>query len=223
MGQKVNPIGFRVGIVRDWDSRWFADRKNAEYLKEDADLRVFLKNKLSNAGLSRVLIERVSRKVTITVHVSRPGVVIGAKGADIEKLRQQLMKRLQGDVSLNVVEIKRPDLSAVLVAQSIANQLERRVSFRRALKRGVQLVLKAGALGVRAKCSGRLGGADIARSEEYREGSIPLHTLRADIDYALAEAKTTYGVIGVKVWIYKGLNLSKSLVSADENILKKDY
>ncbi len=204
MGQKVNPIGLRVGINRTWDSRWFAGKNYGQLLLEDLHLRDHLMETLVLAGVSKVVIERPNKKARITLHTARPGVVIGKKGADIEKLRADLSKMVEGEVSLNIVEIRKPELDARLVAENIAQQLERRVAFRRAMKRAVQSALRLGALGIRITCGGRLGGAEIARVEWYREGRVPLHTLRADIDYGIATAKTTYGSCGVKVWIYKG-------------------
>ncbi len=204
MGHKVNPIGFRVGINRTWDSRWFSDRRYADKLVQDLKLREFVKDKLKAAGISKVIIERAAQHTTVTVYTARPGVIIGKKGADIEKLRRQLSAHAGGDVALNIVEIRKPELDAQLVAEGVAMQLERRVSFRRAMKRAVQSALRLGAEGIRIAVSGRLGGADIARTEWYREGRVPLHTLRANLDYGVAEGMTTYGIIGVKVWIYKG-------------------
>ena len=204
MGQKVNPIGLRVGINRSWDSRWFADKGYGDMLHEDLELRKFLRKRLSQAGVSRILIERPAKRARVTIYTARPGVVIGKKGADIEKLRGDLQRRTGGDVSLNIVEIRKPELDAQLVAENIAQQLERRVAFRRAMKRSVQSAMRMGAEGIRINCSGRLGGAEIARMEWYREGRVPLHTLRADIDYGEATANTTYGTCGVKVWIFKG-------------------
>ncbi|MFC4352799.1 30S ribosomal protein S3 [Fodinicurvata halophila] len=204
MGQKINPIGLRVGINRTWDSRWFAGKEYGSYLHEDLKLREFLHNRLRQAGVARVIIERPAKRARITIHTARPGVVIGKKGADIEKLRQELQKMTGGEVSLNIVEIRKPELDAKLVADNIAQQLERRVAFRRAMKRAVQNAMRLGAQGIRINCAGRLGGAEIARTEWYREGRVPLHTLRADIDYGEGHAKTTYGTCGVKVWIFKG-------------------
>lgn len=205
MGQKVNPIGFRIGINRTWDSRWFAARHDyAKLLHEDLALRSFLTKRLQQAGISKIVIERPNKKARITVYSARPGVVIGKKGADIEKLRAELTKRAGTEVSFNIMEIRKPELDAKLVAENIAQQLERRVSFRRAMKRAVQSALKMGAQGIRINCSGRLGGAEIARMEWYREGRVPLHTLRANIGFGYGTAKTTYGVCGVKVWIYTG-------------------
>jgi small subunit ribosomal protein S3 len=208
MGQKVNPIGIRLGITRDWTSKWYASTKNfPSFVYTDFVVREFLKKRLVEASVSRINIERAARKVNITIHTARPGIVIGKKGEDIEKLRGQvakMMKMAVVDVRINIAEIRKPELDAQLVAEGIAQQLERRVMFRRAMKRAVTNTMRIGALGVKVRVSGRLNGAEIARTEWYREGRIPLHTFRADIDYGLAEAKTTYGVIGVKVWIFKG-------------------
>jgi len=204
MGHKVNPIGLRLGINRTWDSRWFAGRDYARLLHDDLKLRETLKDRLKSAGVSKVVVERPAKKPRVTIHAARPGVVIGKKGADIDQLRKELSIRAGAEVSLNILEIRKPELDATLVAESIAQQLERRVAFRRAMKRAVQSAMRLGALGIRINCSGRLGGAEIARMEWYREGRVPLHTLRADIDYGIATAKTTYGTCGVKVWIFKG-------------------
>ncbi|MDP6389628.1 MAG: 30S ribosomal protein S3 [Alphaproteobacteria bacterium] len=204
MGQKVNPIGFRLGINRTWDSRWFADRDYADLLHDDIMIREYIMDRLSQAGVSKVIIERPAKKARIAIHTARPGVVIGKKGADIERLRQELAKMTGAEVTLNIVEIRKPELDAKLVAENIAQQLNRRVAFRRAMKRAVQSAMRLGADGIRIKCGGRLGGIEIARSEWYREGRVPLHTLRADIDYGTATAKTTYGTCGVKVWVFKG-------------------
>ena len=210
MGQKVNPISLRLGVNRTWDSRWYADEKYADYLLEDVKIKEFLKEKLAQAGISRIVIERPAKKARVTIHSARPGVVIGKKGQDIENLRKEIQKMTDSEVQLNILEVRKPELDAQLVADSVAQQLERRVAFRRAMKRVMQSALRLGAEGIKVSCSGRLGGAEIARSESYREGSIPLHTLRADIDYGTAEAHTTYGRIGVKVWIYKGEVLPES-------------
>jgi small subunit ribosomal protein S3 len=205
MGQKVNPVGLRLGINRTWDSRWYAsDKEYAGLLHEDLKIRKYLEQRLAQAGVARIVIERPAKKARITIHSARPGVVIGKKGADIEKLRSDLAKMTKSEVHLNIVEIRKPELDAKLVAENIAQQLERRVAFRRALKRAVQNAMKMGAQGIRINAGGRLGGAEIARVEWYREGRVPLHTLRADIDYATAEAKTAYGICGIKVWIFKG-------------------
>jgi small subunit ribosomal protein S3 len=204
MAQKVNPIGLRLGINRTWDSRWFARKEYGNLLLDDLGLRRFLQTRLSQAGVSRVVIERAARRTRITLHSARPGVVIGKKGADIEKLRGDIAKLTNSEVSLNIVEIRKPEIEAKLIADSIAQQLERRVAFRRAMKRAVQSAMRLGAQGIRINCSGRLGGAEIARMEWYREGRVPLHTLRADVDFGCSTAKTTYGVCGVKVWVFKG-------------------
>jgi small subunit ribosomal protein S3 len=208
MGQKVNPIGIRLGITREWTSKWYASTKNfPSHVFTDFQVREFLKKRLVEASVSRINIERAARKVNITIHTARPGIVIGKKGEDIEKLRGQVSKMMKmpaGDVRINISEIRKPELDAQLVAEGIAQQLERRVMFRRAMKRAVTNTMRIGALGIKVRVSGRLNGAEIARTEWYREGRIPLHTFRADIDYGFSEAKTTYGVIGVKVWIFKG-------------------
>lgn len=204
MGQKVNPIGLRVGINRTWDSRWYAGKDYATKLVEDLKLREYIQERLKPAGISKVIIERAAKNTRVTVHTARPGVIIGKKGADIEKLRSDLSKRAGGEVSLNIVEVRKPEIDAQLAAEGVAQQLERRVSFRRAMKRAVQSAMRLGAKGIRVNVSGRLAGADIARMEWYREGQVPLHTLRADLDYGTAEGLTTYGIIGIKVWIYKG-------------------
>jgi small subunit ribosomal protein S3 len=208
MGQKVNPIGIRLGITRDWASRWYADSKNfPEFVNTDWKIREFIKKKLSDASVSKIQIERPARKAHITIHTARPGIVIGKKGEDIERLRVQIAQMMDmplGDVRVNISEIRKPELDAQLVAEGIAQQLERRVMFRRAMKRAVTNTMRLGAKGVKIRVGGRLNGAEIARSEWYREGRVPLHTFRAEIDYGLAEARTTYGVIGVKVWIFKG-------------------
>ena len=205
MGQKVNPIGLRLGINRTWDSRWFASTATyADLLHEDLRIREFLEKRLKQAGVSRIVIERPHKKCRVTIYTARPGVVIGKKGADIEKLRGELQKYTESETVLNIVEIRKPEIDAALVAENIAQQLERRVAFRRAMKRAMQTAMRMGGLGIRVNVSGRLGGAEIARMEWYREGRVPLHTLRADIDYGVATARTTYGAIGVKVWIFKG-------------------
>ena len=204
MGQKVNPHGLRVGVIKDWDSRWYAERDFADNLVEDYNIRKFLKKKLFASGVSDIEIERASDRVRVIVHTAKPGVVIGKAGAEIEKLKKDLGKYTDKKVFIDIKEIKRPDREAQLVAENIAQQLENRTSFRRAMKSAMQRSMKAGVLGIKTCCAGRLGGADIARSEFYSEGTIPLQTLRADIDYGFAEADTTYGKVGVKVWIYKG-------------------
>lgn len=204
MGQKVNPHGMRVGVIKDWDSRWYAEKDFADFLVEDYNIRTFLKKKLYSAGVSKIEIERASDRVKVIIYTAKPGVIIGKGGADIEKLKKELSKLTDKKLVVDIKEIKRPDREAQLVAESIAQQLENRVSFRRAMKSSMGRSMKAGALGIKAAVSGRLGGADIARTEFYSEGTIPLQTLRADIDYGFAEADTTYGKLGVKVWIYKG-------------------
>jgi small subunit ribosomal protein S3 len=205
MGQKVNPIGLRLGINRTWDSRWYAGRKEyGRLLQEDLKIREYVAKTRRQAGISKVVIERPHRKCRITIHSARPGILIGKKGSDIEKLRGELAAMTTSEVHLNIVEVRKPEIDAVLVAESIAQQLERRVAFRRAMKRAVQSALRLGALGIRINCSGRLGGAEIARVEWYREGRVPLHTLRANIDYGTALGVTAYGIIGIKVWIFKG-------------------
>ena len=204
MGQKVNPHGLRVGVIKDWDSKWYAEADFADYLVEDYNIRTFLKKKLYSAGVSKIEIERASDRVKIIIHTAKPGVVIGKGGAEIEKLKAELQKLVSKKLIVDIKEVKRPDRDAQLVAENIAAQLENRVSYRRALKSTMSRTMKSGALGIKAAVAGRLGGADIARSEFYSEGTIPLQTLRADIDYGFAEADTTYGKLGVKVWIYKG-------------------
>ena len=205
MGQKVNPISFRVGMNRTWDSRWFASGK--DYLKkfhEDVQIKKYLVAKLKEASVSKVIVERSANKVRVTIHTAKPGVIIGKKGADIEDIKKQINKFTKDEVALNIVEIRRPEVDAAIIAQGIAQQLERRISYKKAMKRAIQSATKMGAEGVRINVSGRLNGSEIARMEWYREGRVPLHTLRADIDYARAIAQTTYGVLGVKVWVYKG-------------------
>jgi len=204
MGQKVNPIGFRVGISRSWASSWYSKRDYKKFLHSDMEIRAFLEQRLEAAGLSQIKIERSTKRLVVTIHASRPGVVIGKKGSDIEKLRKEISAKVSNDVSLNIVDVRKPEIDARLVADGIARQLERRASFRRAMKRAVQSAMKLGAEGIRVNVGGRLGGAEIARVEWYREGRVPLHTLRANVDFAISVAKTTYGTCGVKVWIYKG-------------------
>ena len=215
MGQKVNPHGLRVGVIKDWDSHWYArEDKVGDLVVEDYNVRKYLKNKLYAAGVAKIEIERSNGKVKINIHCSRPGVVIGKAGAEIENLRKDMETRLGKSVNLNIVEVRSPDLNAQLVAENIAQQLEKRISFRRAMKKAMQQATRLGAKGIKVTCSGRLGGAEIARSESYHEGTIPLQTIRADIDYGFAEAATTYGRIGVKVWIYKGEVLNTTLRAA---------
>ena len=204
MGQKGNPIGMRLGVNRTWDSRWYADVGYGDLLQEDLKIRKYLLKRLDQAGVSRVVIERPAKNARITIHTARPGVVIGKKGADIEKLRQAVAALTSSEVHLNIVEVRKPEIEAQLVAENVAQQLERRVAFRRAMKRAVQSAMRLGAEGIRINAGGRLGGAEIARTEWYREGRVPLHTLRADVDYGVARADTAYGTCGVKVWIFKG-------------------
>jgi small subunit ribosomal protein S3 len=204
LGQKVNPIGFRLGITRTWDSRWYAEADYAKLLHEDIKLRNFLKKRLYSSGVSKIEIERAANKAKINIYTARPGLIIGKKGAEVESIKKELAKLTDKDVFLNIQEVRKPELDAQLVAENVALQLERRVAFRRAMKKSVTSALKFGAKGIKITCAGRLGGAEMSRTEWYREGRVPLHTLRADIDYGFAEAKTTYGIIGVKVLIYKG-------------------
>ena len=205
MGQKVNPIGLRLGVNRGWDSIWFAKKKEfGKYLIEDFKIRQYIKKSITNSGVSEIIIERSSKKCTVSIHTSRPGFVIGKKGADIEKIKKNISKITNNEVAVNIKEIKKPELNANLVAENIAQQLVKRIAYRRAMKRAMQSALRLGAKGIKVSISGRLGGNEIARTEWLREGSIPSHTLRADIDYAEAEALTTYGIIGIKIWIYKG-------------------
>ncbi|MDE2239589.1 MAG: 30S ribosomal protein S3 [Rhodospirillales bacterium] len=216
MGHKINPIGLRLGITRTWDSRWYADKDYAKLLHDDIKLRNHLRGKLSQAGVSKVVIERPAKKPRVTIYAARPGVVIGKKGQDIDSLRKELSGMAKTDVSLNIMEIRKPEIDATLVAENIAQQLERRVAFRRAMKRAVQSAMRLGAQGIKITCSGRLGGAEIARVEWYREGRVPLHTLRADLDYGTATAMTTYGTCGVKVWIFKGEILVQDPLAQDK-------
>lgn len=216
MGQKVHPHGLRVGIIKTWDSKWYADKNYQKFLLEDIKIREFIKNKLFTAGISRVEIERTSNRTRITIHTAKPGMVIGRGGSNIELLKKDLKKLSESVIDINIAEIKQADMDATLVAENIASQLERRIAFRRAMKQCVGRTMRMGAKGIKVQVGGRLGGAEIARSESYREGSIPLHTLRADIDYGTAEAHTTYGRIGVKVWIYKGEILPEGKVVTPE-------
>jgi len=204
LGQKTNPIGLRLGIIKTWSSKWFSDRKFADLLKEDLMIRRYTEKRLEHAGIAAIDIVRAPKKVTLDIHTARPGIVIGRKGAEVDKLKEELQLLTKKDVAINIIEVKKPELSAKLVAESIAKQLEGRVSFRRAMKKAIASAMKMGAQGIKISCGGRLAGAEIARTEKYMEGRVPLHTLRADIDYATATAHTTYGCIGVKVWIFKG-------------------
>ncbi len=219
MGQKVNPIGLRLGINRTWDSRWYAsDSEYGDLLHEDLRIRDYINDRLSQAGISKVIIERPAKKARITIHTARPGVVIGKKGVDIERLRTEIAKMTNSELHLNIVEIRKPEIDAKLVADNISQQLERRVAFRRAMKRAVQSAMRLGALGIRINCGGRLGGAEIARTEWYREGRVPLHTLRADIDYGESTAKTAYGTCGVKVWVFTGEIMAHDPMAKDRRI-----
>ncbi len=216
MGQKVNPIGLRLGINRTWDSRWYADSNYADLLHEDLEIREFLFKRLVQAGVSKIIIERPAKKARITIHTARPGVVIGKKGVDIENLRREISDMTGSEAHLNIVEIRKPEIEAQLVAENVAQQMERRVSIRRAMKRVVQSAMRLGAEGIRINCAGRLGGAEIARTQWYREGRVPLHTFRANIDYGECVANTTYGTCGVKVWIYKGEIMAHDPMALDK-------
>ena len=216
MGQKVKPIGLRLGINRTWDSRWFAEKNYSDLLHKDLKVRKYIMEKLKTAAVSKVVIERPAGRARVSIYSGRPGLIIGKKGQDIEKLKDELSKTLGMEVSLNIMEIRKPEIDAKLVAENIAQQLERRVAFRRAMKRSVQSAMRLGAAGVRINCAGRLGGAEIARTEWYREGRVPLHTLRADVDYGEAEANTTYGICGIKVWINKGEILLKDPYASEK-------
>ncbi|MCS4434113.1 30S ribosomal protein S3 [Aquiflexum gelatinilyticum] len=204
MGQKINPIGFRLGVIKGWDSNWYGGKDFAEKLYEDQQIRKYVNARIPKGGISKVVIERTLKRITLTIHTARPGVVIGKGGAEVDKLKEELKKLTSKDVQINIFEIKRPELDAKLVGESIAQQLQARISFRRAMKQSIAASMRVGAEGIKVKLSGRLGGAEMARSEMYKEGRIPLHTLRADIDYAVSEANTVYGIIGIKVWIFKG-------------------
>ena len=209
MGQKVNPVGFRLGVVKTWESRWYAGKKYADYILEDYKLREFLKKKLFHAGVSKIEIERSAKRIRLRIFASRPGIVIGKKGAEIANLKKDLEKIVSQEIFIDIQEVRKPEIDAQLLAENVALQIERRVAFRRAMKRGISSAIRFGAEGVKIICSGRLGGAEMARTEQYREGRVPLHTLRADIDYGFTEARTTYGIIGVKVFIFKGEILKK--------------
>ncbi len=215
MGQKVNPIGLRLGIVKTWESKWFGGRNYAEYILEDYKLRKFIKAKLYHAGVSRIEIERSAKRIRLRIYTSRPGIVIGKKGAEISQLKKDVEKMTDREILIDIQEVRKPELDAQLVAENVALQIERRVQFRRAMKRGVSSAMRFGALGVKIICSGRLGGAEMARTEWYREGRVPMHTLRADIDYGFIEARTTYGIIGVKVFIFKGEILKKDQLALE--------
>jgi small subunit ribosomal protein S3 len=215
LGQKVNPIGLRLGIVKTWESRWYAGKNYADYILEDYKIRKFVKNKLHHAGISKVEIERSSKHIRLRVFTSRPGIVIGKKGAEISKLKKEIEEKVSHEVMIDIQEVRKPEIDAQLVAENVALQIERRVAFRRAMKRGVSSAMRFGAKGIKIRCSGRLGGAEMARTEWYKEGRIPLHTLRADIDYGFIEARTTYGIIGVKVFVFKGEILKKDKVEPE--------
>jgi small subunit ribosomal protein S3 len=215
LGQKVNPIGLRLGIVKTWDSRWYSDKKYAEYIQQDFNLRKFIKKKLYHAGISRIEIERSAKRIRLRIFTARPGIVIGKKGSEIERLKQELEKQVSQEVLIDIQEVRKPEIDAQLIAENVAMQIERRVAFRRAMKRGVTSAMRFGAQGIKIICSGRLGGAEMARTEWYREGRVPLHTLRADIDYGFIEAHTTYGLVGVKVYIFKGEILQKDQAQAE--------
>ncbi len=209
MGQKVNPLGFRLGVIKSWDSRWFAGKDYAAFIEDDYNIREFLKKKLYHAGISKIEIERWAKRIRLRIYAARPGIVIGKKGAEIELLKKELEKMIPQEVVIDIQEVRKPEVDAQLVAENVALQIVRRVAFRRAMKRGVSSAMRFGAQGIKVCCSGRLGGAEMARTEWYKEGRIPLHTLRADIDYGFSEARTTYGIIGVKVWIFHGEILEK--------------
>jgi small subunit ribosomal protein S3 len=215
LGQKVNPIGLRLGIIKTWESRWYAGKKYADYILEDYKLRGFLKNKLFHAGVSKIEIERSAKRIRLRIFASRPGIIIGKKGTEIANLKKDLESIVSQEIFIDIQEVRKPEVDAQLLAENVALQIERRVAFRRAMKRGISSALRFGAEGVKVICSGRLGGAEMARTEQYREGRVPLHTLRADIDYGFAEAKTTYGIVGVKVFIFKGEILKKDQPQLD--------
>ncbi len=215
MGQKVHPKGFRLGVIKDWDSRWYAEKDYAKLLHEDIRIRAYIKGRLFNAGISSIIIERTAKRARINIHAARPGIIIGKKGAEVEALRREIQKMTEKDIFINIVEVRKPEIEAQLVAENIAGQIERRVAFRRALKRSVSSALRFGAQGIKVMVAGRLNGAEMSRREWYREGRVPLQTLRADIDYGFAEAKTTYGIIGVKVWVFKGEITGKEAAGDD--------
>jgi small subunit ribosomal protein S3 len=214
LGQKVNPFGFRLGVIKSWDSRWFAAKEYAKFVEDDFRIRQFLKKKLYHAGISKIEIERWAKRIRLRIYTARPGIVIGKKGAEIEQLKQELEKMVSQEVVIDIQEVRKPEVDAQLVAENVALQIVRRVAFRRAMKRGVASAMRFGAQGIKVCCSGRLGGAEMARSEWYKEGRIPLHTLRADIDYGFSEARTTYGLIGVKVWVFNGEILEREKAAA---------
>ena len=222
MGQKVNPLGLRLGINRTWDAKWYSEKKYSNFLENDIKIRKYIESELKKAGLSKVVIERSSKKIIILIHSSRPGIIIGKKGADIEKLKKELSKLSGSEINLNIIETKKPELDAKVVADNIAMQIENRAATKRVMKRAVQSALKLGAQGIRACVAGRIGGAEIARVEWFKEGRVPLHTLRAKIDYAVSTAKTTYGTCGVKVWLYKGEKITKGNENNQNNLKKKN-
>ena len=217
MGQKINPNGLRLGINKTWSSRWYAKNSYAKFLHEDLKIKNYIKNKLSSASISKIILERIAKKMRITLYSSRPGIIIGKRGADIESLKKTLSKMTNLEVFLDIMEIRKPEVEAKLVAENIASQLEKRISFRRAMKKAIQASMRLGAKGIKVECNGRLGGTDIARTEKYHQGSVPLHTIRNDIDYATAEADTTYGICGIKVWINKGVILAKDPLGSEKN------
>lgn len=221
MGQKTNPVGFRLGIVKGWDSNWFGGKSYADKLVEDDKIRTYLGRRIVKGGVAKIIIERTLKRVTLTINTAKPGVVIGKGGAEVDKIKEELKKVTSKDVQINIFEIKRPELDAKLVGESIAQQLEARISFRRAMKQSIASTMRAGALGIKVKVSGRLGGAEMARTEQYKEGRIPLHTLRADVDYAISEALTTYGKIGIKVWIFKGELYGKRDLSPNAGLMNQ--
>lgn len=219
MGQKVNPVGFRLGIIKGWDSNWYGGKTFAEKLVEDEKIRKYLYARIPKGGISKIVIERTLKRITLTINTARPGVVIGKGGNEVDKIKEELKKITGKDVQINIFEIKRPELDAKLVGESIAQQLQARISYRRAMKQAIAATMRVGALGIKVKCSGRLGGAEMARTEQYKEGRIPLHTLRADIDYAISEAQTVYGKIGIKVWVFKGEIFGKRDLSPNVGLL----
>ena len=221
MGQKINPNGFRLGINRTWSSRWYAKNDYAKFLHEDLKIKSYIETKLANASMSKIVIERAAKKLRIALYSSRPGIIIGKKGSDIESLKKILAKMTKLEVFIDIMEVRKPEVEAKLVAENIASQLEKRISFRRAMKKAVQASMRLGAKGIKVECNGRLGGAEIARTEKYHEGSVPLHTLRSDIDYATAEAETTYGICGVKVWINKGEILAKDPLGSEKKQIEQ--
>jgi len=221
MGQKVNPNGLRLGINKTWSSRWYAKNSYVKFLHEDLKIKNYIKNKLSSASISKIILERIAKKMRITLYSARPGIIIGKRGSDIESLKKTLSKMTNLEVFLDIMEIRKPEVEAKLVAENIASQLEKRISFRRAMKKAIQASMRLGAKGIKVECNGRLGGTDIARTEKYHQGSVPLHTIRNDIDYATAEADTTYGICGIKVWINKGEILSKDPLGSEKNQIEQ--